>query len=76
MVLFILLLYGLTGTRDECILGYYYHSKGSYDDFTMVDIVDVVHHDYIDGMSKIQYKNNGDDTWRDANFDNLVMCKK
>ncbi len=60
------------------ILGYYYHSPGTYDDITYVDISETEIYDYIDGKAKVQYKVNQDaadrygivaDNWYDANFD-------
>ena len=60
------------------ILGYYYHSPGTYDDITYVDLSETEIYDYIDGMAKVQYKVNQQaaeqygvqaDHWYDANFD-------
>lgn len=61
--------YGFTGCKEPCILGYYYHSPGTYDDVTFVDLTETVLYDYIDGKAKIQYQLNGIDKWYDANFD-------
>lgn len=61
------------------ILGYYYHSPGTYEDLQYVDISETHRWDYIDGLAKVQYKIAKDDvvdghtfkanTWYDANFD-------
>lgn len=60
------------------VLGYYYHSPGTYDDITYVDISETEIYDYIDGKAKVQYKVNQEaaerygviaDHWYDANFD-------
>lgn len=60
------------------ILGYYYHSPGTYSDIKYVDVCETETYDYIDGLAKVQYKVNEDaateydilaDTWYDANFD-------
>lgn len=64
------------------ILGYYYHSPGTYDDIEYVDISETEIYDYIDGMAKVQYKVNNTaaqqygilaDHWYDANFDMLDL---
>lgn len=60
------------------ILGYYYHSPGTYDDIQYVDISETEIYDYIDGLAKVQYKVNEEaaqqygveaNHWYDANFD-------
>lgn len=60
------------------VLGYYYHSPGTYSDIKYVDICETEVYDYIDGLAKVQYKVNEaaateydilPDTWYDANFD-------
>lgn len=60
------------------VLGYYYHSPGTYDDITYVDISETEIYDYIDGKAKVQYKVNQEaaerygviaNHWYDANFD-------
>lgn len=60
------------------VLGYYYHSPGTYDDIKYVDLSDSEIYDYIDGLAKVQYKVNDEaarkygvlaDHWYDANFD-------
>lgn len=60
------------------ILGYYYHTPGTYDDIQYVDLSETEMYDYIDGLAKVQYKVNGvtakqygvqSDHWYDANFD-------
>lgn len=60
------------------VLGYYYHSPGTYSDIQYVDISETEVYDYIDGIAKVQYKVNDAaaqrygvqaDHWYDANFD-------
>ncbi len=61
------------------ILGYYYHSPGTYSDIVYVDLSETHKWDYIDGLSKIQYQIDIEDSvdgirfypnqWYDANFD-------
>ena len=61
------------------ILGYYYHSPGTYEDIVYVDLSETHKWDYIDGFSKVQYQIDFDDDvagmhfnageWYDANFD-------
>ena len=64
------LLYGYTGSYLSCILGYYYYKEqGKYDDLVMVDLCDVLQHDYIDGYAKVQYQLDNETAWHDANFD-------
>lgn len=63
-------LYGYTGCYDSRVLGYYYHSPGTYADMTFVDLTETVMYDYIDGKAKLQYQlDNDTDVWYDANFD-------
>lgn len=60
------------------VLGYYYHSPGTYKDITYVDISETEIYDYIDGLAKVQYQVNDyaasaygvkSNYWYDANFD-------
>lgn len=60
------------------VLGYYYHSPGTYKDIHYVDISETEIYDYIDGLPKVQYQVNDyaavaygvkADHWYDANFD-------
>lgn len=60
------------------ILGYYYHSPGTYNDIQYVDLSETEIYDYIDGLAKVQYKVNEQaaqqydieaNHWYDANFD-------
>lgn len=60
------------------VLGYYYHTPGTYADIKYVDICETEIYDYIDGLAKVQYKINNEaaseydvipDFWYDANFD-------
>ena len=70
---------GYEADQDSRILGYYYHSPGSYADIQYVDLSETHKWDYIDGLAKVQYKlSRGDeidghtfmaDTWYDANYD-------
>ncbi len=70
---------GYEASQKSHILGYYYHSAVSYDDITYVDLSETHKWDYIDGLSKVQYQINIEDsidghyfmpyTWYDANFD-------
>ena len=70
---------GYEAEQRSRILGYYYHSPYSYDDFTYVDLSETHKWDYIDGLAKVQYQFSRDvqtdgrlfkaNTWYDANFD-------
>ena len=60
------------------VLGYYYHTPGTYADIQYVDLSETELYDYIDGLAKVQYKVNEAaamqygltaDHWYDANFD-------
>ena len=60
------------------VLGYYYHTPGTYSDIQYVDLAEAEIYDYIDGLAKVQYKVNeaaaaqwgvSADHWYDANFD-------
>lgn len=60
------------------VLGYYYHTPGTYSDIKYVDLAESEIYDYIDGLAKVQYKVNDAaasqwgvtaDHWYDANFD-------
>ncbi len=60
------------------VLGYYYHSPGTYEDIEYVDLSETEIYDYIDGLAKVQYKVNEKaatqygveaNHWYDANFD-------
>lgn len=60
------------------VLGYYYHSPGTYDDIKYVDLSETEIYDYIDGKAKVQYQVNDEaaaqygieaNHWYDANFD-------
>lgn len=46
---------GYGGNVDEYILGYYYHTPGTYRDCKFVDLSDTHKYDYIDGLAKVQY---------------------
>lgn len=62
--------YGFTGCYQSRILGYYYHSPGTYADMKFVDLVETHLYDYIDGKSKVQYQLDGNtDKWYDTNYD-------
>lgn len=70
---------GWEAAQTSHILGYYYHSPGTYDDIEYVDLSETHQWDYIDGLSKLQYQIDIDDVvegihfypgqWYDANFD-------
>lgn len=69
---------GNSTSQTPHVLGYYYHTPGTYDDITYVDISETEIYDYIDGLAKVQYKVNDAaasqygvlaDHWYDANFD-------
>ena len=63
-------LYGYTGCYESRILGYYYHSPGTYSDMKFVDLTETLNYDYIRQKAKLQYQLDGDkDKWYDANFD-------
>lgn len=60
------------------VLGYYYHSPGTYEDIQYVDISETELYDYIDGKAKVQYQVDEiaaaeyglePNRWYDANFD-------
>lgn len=70
---------GYEGSQTSHILGYYYHSANTWKDIVYVDLSETHKWDYIDGLSKVQYKIDHEetlggftfqpDTWYDANFD-------
>ena len=70
---------GYEADQKSHILGYYYHTPGTYADIQYVDLSETHKWDYIDGLSKVQYKLSKDDVvdghvfkanvWYDANFD-------
>lgn len=70
---------GWEASQSTHILGYYYHSPGTYEDIEYVDLSETHQWDYIDGLSKLQYQIDIDDVaqgihfypgqWYDANFD-------
>lgn len=69
---------GNTKSASPHILGYYYHSPGTYDDIQYIDLSETEVFDYIDGLAKVQYQVNQDaasefgvqaNHWYDANFD-------
>ena len=60
------------------VLGYYYHSPGTYSDIQYVDVSETEIYDYIDGKAKVQYQVDSEaagrfglvaNQWYDANFD-------
>ena len=60
------------------VLGYYYHSPGTYEDIQYVDLAETEVYDYIDGLAKVQYQVDEATAatfgvtanhWYDANFD-------
>lgn len=69
---------GNCASNTPHVLGYYYHTAGTYADIKYVDICETEIYDYIDGLAKVQYKVNNEaaseyevmpDFWYDANFD-------
>lgn len=62
-------LYGYTGQTKARTLGYYYHSVGKYSDIVFRDIAEVLQLDYYNSKAKVQYQQNDQPTWYDANFD-------
>lgn len=58
---------GRLGAVTSAIMGYYYYSEGSYENYKEVDLCDIRIYDYLDGKAIIQYKRN--DEWWDANYD-------
>lgn len=63
------LLYGYTGQTGSRILGYYTHSKNTYDDIEFHDITETLTCDYINGKGKVQYQLDGNTSvWYDASF--------
>lgn len=70
---------GYKADQTSRILGYYYHSPGTYEDIQYVDLSETHKWDYIDGLAKVQYKLSKEviadgytfheNTWYDANFD-------
>lgn len=63
------MLCGYAAAMSPHILGYYYHSKGTYDDLKFVDLLETHRYDYYNGLAKVQYQLDGIDKWYDANFD-------
>lgn len=59
---------GYKGYTDSHILGYYYHSPGTYEDITFVDIADTHKYFYLDGKCMVQYQLDSIDIWHDANY--------
>lgn len=63
------------------ILGYYYHSPGTYEDITFVDLADTHKYSYLDNLCMVQYQLDGIDEWHNAsynikdNFENLDAIK-
>ncbi|MCI6827996.1 MAG: LruC domain-containing protein [Prevotella sp.] len=62
-------LYGHTGQTGARTLGYYYHSKETYNDIVFQDIAEVLTLDYYNGKAKVQYQLDNKPEWYDANFD-------
>ena len=67
--MYISFLYGYTGNYGNRVLGYYYHSDGTYEDIVYQDISEALKYDYLDGLAKVQYQIDNNSTWHDANFD-------
>ena len=63
------MLYGFTGTKNNRVLGYYVHSANTYSDIEFHDITETLTYDYINGKGKVQYQiDNNTSTWYDASF--------
>lgn len=67
-------LYGYTGSRNSCVIGYYTHSDGTYSDLKMHDLGETITKDYLASpgssnyQAKVQYQLDGTNKWYDANF--------
>lgn len=53
---------------DPNILGYYYHTPGTYNDIIFVDLFDTHSYDFLDGNSLVQYQLNNQSKWYGLNF--------
>lgn len=78
---YISMLYGYTGTLDNCYLGYYYYTGGindqTYSDVKFVELCEVLNEDYytFEGhdYAKVRYKISSDGLWHDASFDHYAQ---
>lgn len=59
---------GYKGYMTAHILGYYYHSPGTYEDITFVDIADTHKYSYLDNLCMVQYQLDGVDEWHNASY--------
>lgn len=64
----ITLLCGYKKITSPRIFGYYYHSPGTYDDLTFVDMFDTHSYDFLDDKGLIQYQINGNANWYTLNY--------
>lgn len=72
---------GYEADQESHILGYYFHSPGTYSDLEFHDLSETHKYDIIDGLAKVQYQLRDssviahpeyglkDSTWYDANYD-------
>lgn len=72
---------GYEADQDSHILGYYFHSPGTYSDIEFHDLSETHKYDIIDGLAKVQYQLRDtsivahpeyglkSNTWYDANYD-------
>lgn len=70
------MLMGNNGGTTKRILGYYYHSPGTYEDFTMKDIAEVNYHNYIDSVPKAQLRHKGSSGWELIDFSTTFRQEK
>lgn len=62
------LVIGNNGGSVRRVLGYYYHTPGTYDDITFCDIAEVNYHNYVDGLRTVQFKRTNSNEWEDMDF--------
>lgn len=78
---YISMLYGYTGTPDDCYIGYYYYKGGikdqTYDSVQFVELCEVLNADYYThegrDYAKVRYKLSSDGLWHDASFDHYAQ---
>lgn len=57
------------------VLGYYYHSPGTYEDITFCDVAEVNYHNYVDGLRTVKFKRKGSDIWEDMDFSSTFRAE-
>lgn len=62
---------GYKGYMTPHILGYYYHSPGTYEDITFVDLADTHSYSYLDNLCMVQYQLDDIDVWHNASYNIL-----